>query len=111
MLKMLESEVEGFSPPSSKTAHLQNRQRDQHQLRRRCESLALAHSSPIHFNSHGNHLHVSSLQTAMELILVGIDNRGIVRIDTELATAYMVTERGAIWRSGLDRMLLIERHF
>lgn len=47
----------------------------------------------------------------MELILVGIDNRGIVRIDTELATAYMVTERGAIWRSGLDRMLLIERHF
>lgn len=63
-------------------------------------------------DSHGNHLHVSSLQTAVELILVASDNSLVVRIDAELATPHMVAKGAAVWRRLIySGILLVEsRH-
>lgn len=42
-----------------------------------------------------NHLHVSSFQITMQLVLIGLDNLNVVGLKTELATANVFTEGGS----------------
>lgn len=54
---------------------------------------------------HGYHLHVSPSQVSVQLVLVGHNDSGIVRIDAELATPQMVAQTGRFL--GVGRALLL----
>ena len=54
---------------------------------------------------HGNHLHVSALQVAMQLVLVRMDDANILRINTELPPPYMLAERCRLWRRWMTALL------
>lgn len=57
-------------------------------------------------HSHGNHLHVSALETAVQRILIGVDDLLILCIKTELAAADMVGEGGWTRRVAAELLLL-----
>lgn len=57
--------------------------------------------------SHGNHLHVTTLEVTVQLGLIGFDHANVGLVDAELTTAQMVSQRR---RLAVVALLLHVRH-